>query len=135
VEIVDDEGKPLTKRRGTLPKRQPSKKVEWQPSMAQLFFQSMSGVSKDAVSEFFNLAELAFVMMPGSVEEERMFSALKYLKSALRNRLSTELLTAAARIFKNTIYSVATFPYHRAVAFWHQMTSRGRRSAPMQKKA
>jgi hypothetical protein len=103
-----------------------------QPSMAQRFFVSMSGVSKDAVSEWIILAELAFVMTPGSVEEERMFSALKYIKNVFRSRLGTDLLTAAARIFKNTMYSVATFPYSRAVAFWHKMLPRGRRSAPMQ---
>ena len=33
------------------------------------------------------LAELVLVMVSGSVEDERMFSALKYLKSPQRNKL------------------------------------------------
>jgi hypothetical protein len=40
----------------------------------------------------------------GSVEEERMFSAMKFLKNAQRNRLLAEYLTAAARLFKDSAY-------------------------------
>jgi hypothetical protein len=46
------------------------------------------------------MAKLAFTMVPGSVEEERMLSAMKFLQNAQRNRLLDEYLSAAARLFK-----------------------------------
>ena len=33
------------------------------------------------------LAQLIFVMVPGSVEEERKFSTMKYIKNLQRNKL------------------------------------------------
>ncbi|KAJ9511357.1 hypothetical protein QJQ45_029760 [Haematococcus lacustris] len=51
------------------------------------------------ISEYGRLAELAMVMVPGSVEEERMFSAMAYLKDDTRNRLNEEHLNACARAF------------------------------------
>ncbi|KAJ9529235.1 hypothetical protein QJQ45_007912 [Haematococcus lacustris] len=44
-------------------------------------------ITKAHILEYIKLAELALVMTPGSVEEERMFSAMAYLKDDTRNRL------------------------------------------------
>ncbi|KAJ9533015.1 hypothetical protein QJQ45_018108 [Haematococcus lacustris] len=44
-------------------------------------------ITKADISEYIKLAELALVMTPGSVEEERMSSAMAYLKDDTRNRL------------------------------------------------
>ncbi|KAJ9520739.1 hypothetical protein QJQ45_007608 [Haematococcus lacustris] len=44
-------------------------------------------ITKADILEYIKLAELALVMTPGSVEEERMFSAMAYLKDDTRNRL------------------------------------------------
>ncbi|KAJ9515939.1 hypothetical protein QJQ45_016887, partial [Haematococcus lacustris] len=43
--------------------------------------------TKADILEYIKLAELALVMTPGSVEEERMFSDMAYLKDDTRNRL------------------------------------------------
>ncbi|KAJ9531809.1 hypothetical protein QJQ45_021962 [Haematococcus lacustris] len=58
-------------------------------------------ITKADILEYIKLAELALVMTPGSVEEERMFSAMAYLKDDTRNRLQEchlnvfEMLTGA----------------------------------------
>ncbi|KAJ9530549.1 hypothetical protein QJQ45_012511 [Haematococcus lacustris] len=44
-------------------------------------------ITKADILEYIKLAELALVMIPGSVEEERMFSTMAYLKDDTRNRL------------------------------------------------
>ncbi|KAJ9508209.1 hypothetical protein QJQ45_021582 [Haematococcus lacustris] len=44
-------------------------------------------ITKADILEYIKLAELALVMTPGSVEEERMFSDMAYLKDDTRNRL------------------------------------------------
>ncbi|KAJ9521317.1 hypothetical protein QJQ45_001187 [Haematococcus lacustris] len=44
-------------------------------------------ITKADISEYIKLAELALVMTPGSVEEERMFLAMAFLKDDTRNRL------------------------------------------------
>ncbi len=41
--------------------------------------------------EFLELVELVIVMVLGSVEDERTFSILTFMKSKLRNRLTTHL--------------------------------------------
>ena len=69
------------------------------------------------LSAWFKLAELAIVMCTGSVEEERMFSAMKYLTNAHRSRLGEKHLTACARGFKCS-YSLSTFPYAEAIEAW-----------------
>ncbi|GFH22269.1 uncharacterized protein HaLaN_19711 [Haematococcus lacustris] len=44
-------------------------------------------ITKADIPEYMKLAELALVMTPGSVEKERMFSAMAYLKDDTGNRL------------------------------------------------
>ncbi|KAJ9525457.1 hypothetical protein QJQ45_003138 [Haematococcus lacustris] len=48
-------------------------------------------ITKADILEYIKLAELALVMTPGSVEEERMFSAMAYLKDDTRNRLQQSI--------------------------------------------
>ena len=40
------------------------------------------------------------VTVPGSVEDERMFSTLKYIRNQQRNRLQAQHLTCCAQGFK-----------------------------------
>ncbi|KAJ9533297.1 hypothetical protein QJQ45_026342, partial [Haematococcus lacustris] len=56
-------------------------------------------ITKAYISEYIKLAELALVMTPSSVEEERMFSAMAYLKDDTRNRLQECHLNVCARVF------------------------------------
>eukprot|EP00983_Pelagomonas_calceolata_P014747 468520-Pelagomonas_calceolata.AAC.1 len=57
------------------------------------------------------LAELVLVMVPGSVEDERMLSALKCLKSPQRNKLKEMHINVYARGFKSMGCNLSSFPY------------------------
>jgi hypothetical protein len=48
-----------------------------------------SQILKIKMFEFFRLVELVIVMVLGSVEDERTFSTLTFMKSKLRNHLTT----------------------------------------------
>ena len=57
-------------------------------------------------------------MVPGSVEAERMFATMSFLKDNMRNRLTTHL-GPCARIYSQSTYSLANFPYEEALKHWH----------------
>eukprot|EP00983_Pelagomonas_calceolata_P051699 1142527-Pelagomonas_calceolata.AAC.4 len=57
-------------------------------------------------------------MVPGSVEDERMLSALKYLKSPQRNSLKEMHTNVCARGFKSMEYDFMFFPYPDAIGRW-----------------
>ncbi len=63
------------------------------------------------------------VMMPGSVEDERMFSAMKYLRNPRCNRLQQQHLTCCARGFKSE-FSVESFPCSAAIGEWLSVKKR-----------
>ena len=46
--------------------------------------------ARDWFGEWVKLAELVMVMIPGSVEDERMVSTLKYICNPQRNRLQAQ---------------------------------------------
>jgi hypothetical protein len=50
-----------------------------------------SGLLRQKLSEFMKVVELAVVTVLGSVEDERTFSTLSFMKNKLRNRLSIHL--------------------------------------------
>ena len=54
---------------------------------------SGSEILRQRMSEYFKLVDLCQTMILGSVEDERMFSALSFLKSKLRNRLDKNVET------------------------------------------
>ena len=63
-------------------------------------------------------------MVPGSVEDERLFSIMNFIKNELRNRLKNPLLTDLVRLFASNIWSLADFPYKKAIELWESMCSR-----------
>ena len=65
------------------------------------------------------LYELAMVMVPGYVENERMFSAMNFIRSDRRNRLQAPHLTACTRLFKDALFTPSPFPYAEAIGIWH----------------
>ncbi|KAJ9510534.1 hypothetical protein QJQ45_016001 [Haematococcus lacustris] len=75
-------------------------------------------ITKADILEYIKLAELALVMTPGSVEEERMFSAMAYLKDDTRNRLQECHLNLCARVFSSNQFDLDTFPDERAISKW-----------------
>eukprot|EP00955_Chlamydomonas_euryale_P085698 364139-Chlamydomonas_euryale.AAC.9 len=68
------------------------------------------------------LADLALVMVPVSVEDERLFSALKFIKSACATGSKTRTQCCSQTIFSKT-FDVETFPYDRALKAWKQAAS------------
>ena len=78
------------------------------------------------LSEWGVLAELALVMVPGSVEAERMFSIMTFIKDNLRNRLTTHL-SPCARIYSQHTSTLSNFPYAEAIMAWRAAApTRGR---------
>lgn len=99
-----------------------------QTTLAQRFWAHVTDTPSlaAAMSEWVRLAQLVFVMVPGSVEEERMFSSMKYLRNAQRNRLKEPHLTACARLFHHPWITLKSFPYDAAIDAWLDAPSRGR---------
>ncbi|KAG1663225.1 hypothetical protein FOA52_004426, partial [Chlamydomonas sp. UWO 241] len=76
---------------------------------------------------FERLAEMAIVMVPVSVEEERLFSALNFIKSKARNRLMNPHLSYSLRLFFSNTFDLLSFPYAEALKAWKEaVAARGR---------
>jgi hypothetical protein len=58
------------------------------------------------------------VMVPGSVEDELMFSTRKYICNPQRNRLHAQHMMCCARGFKSSAVSVESIPYSRTDLEW-----------------
>ncbi|KAG2433625.1 hypothetical protein HYH02_012554 [Chlamydomonas schloesseri] len=84
------------------------------------FWQSMtrSAYQLDTYGEFARLAKLAATIVPGSVEAERVFSTMSYIKNKQRNRLEQRHLSLAVRMKVQRWFTVADFPYSKALAAW-----------------
>ena len=68
-------------------------------------------------SEYMKLAEMAIVHVLGSVEDERVFSSVAFLKSKVRNSLETHLQCVVG-MYSQKIYTLETFPYDAAFQKW-----------------
>jgi hypothetical protein len=71
---------------------------------------------QENMSEYFKLAYLCQTMILGSMEDERIFSSLLFLKSKLRNKLDKHMGTCL--ILYVTKYDISNFPFDRALALW-----------------
>jgi len=70
-----------------------------------------------AFPEFYKLAEIAIVQVLGSVEDERCFSSLAFLKNKLRNSLDTHL-ECVVGMYSQKIFTLENFPYEDAYNEW-----------------
>eukprot|EP00983_Pelagomonas_calceolata_P034958 1094438-Pelagomonas_calceolata.AAC.1 len=68
--------------------------------------------------EWVKLAKPVIVMVPGSVEDECMFSAMKYFQKPQRERLMQQHLTCCARGFKCPDITVESLPYATTIGQW-----------------
>jgi hypothetical protein len=66
------------------------------------------------ISEYFKLAEIGCCLVLGSVEDERCFSNLRFLKSCQRNRLGKHL-PLVVRMFGQQYFTLENFPYKDAL--------------------
>jgi hypothetical protein len=69
-----------------------------------------SSMLRHGLSEYLKLAEIATILVLGSVEDERTFSTLSFMKDKLRNRLQTHLPLVVTMHGQN-FYDINTFPY------------------------
>jgi hypothetical protein len=76
-----------------------------------------NGLLLSKLSEFMRLAEIAITTVLGSVEDERIFSSLKFIKSRLRNCLEGNLDTVV-KVFSKGYYNLESFPYTDAYLHW-----------------
>jgi hypothetical protein len=83
------------------------------------FWAAMCSTSSMAgrMSQFATLARILITIVPGSVEEERLFSAMNFLKHRLRSRLTTGLVPAM-RVFTDRRYTLAEFPVEAVTEMW-----------------
>lgn len=77
------------------------------------------------LSEYAKLAKLAITLIIGSVEDERTFSRLEYIKNKKRNRLVRHL-DLCVRAFEQKYYTLHTFPFDEAIVAWKNAPSRAR---------
>jgi hypothetical protein len=68
--------------------------------------------------EFMRLAKLVIVQVIGSVENERTFSTLDFMKSKLRNRLVRHLDIAIC-MFAQDFFTKETFPFQVVIMDWN----------------
>ena len=73
--------------------------------------------------EYLKLAQIAIVHVLGSVEDERTFFALSFLKDRLRNRLDHHLGVVVGMHCQN-VYTLKFFPYDDCFKQWVLATKR-----------
>ena len=76
-----------------------------------------NGLLRNKLSEYMKIVELAVVTVLGSVEDERTFSTLSFMKNRLRNRLSTHLPVVVG-MHAQDFYGLSDFPYDAAYDEW-----------------
>ena len=65
--------------------------------------------------EYRKVAQISLVLVGGSVEDERTFSTLTFVKNKLRSRLDEDYLNVCLRLFASEHdYTLASFDYRRA---------------------
>jgi hypothetical protein len=84
---------------------------------------SSSVVLTKMIPEYLKLAEIGCAFVLGSVEDERTFSSLKFLKSCLRNRLEDKL-PLVVRMHGQNFCTQETFPYKQALDSWKNVRMR-----------
>jgi hypothetical protein len=66
------------------------------------------------IPEYLKLAEIGCAFVLGSVEDERIFNSLKFLKSRLRNRLE-DVLPLVVRMHGQKFFTQETLLYKKAL--------------------
>lgn len=77
----------------------------------------------DRICEWFKVAQIAIVTVVGSVEDERTFSTVAWMKNKVRNRL-TDHLDTSVQMYAQRYWDIHTFPYQDAITLWKD--SKGR---------
>jgi hypothetical protein len=76
--------------------------------------------------EYIKLAQIALVHVLGSVEDERCFSSLTFLKDKLRNRLASDHLSVIMGMYGQQVFTLENFPYDDCFQTWVHSAERYR---------
>jgi hypothetical protein len=83
-----------------------------------------SGRAHQLFPTWARLAEMSIVLAPTSVEDERTFSGLNYIKNDQRSRLgsgnSHDHLVWAMRMLISRLFTLDTFPYAAVIKEWRE---------------
>jgi len=82
-----------------------------------------NGLMRSRLSEFIKLSQVAICAVLGSVEDERTFSTLAYMKSKVRNRLGGHLDTCV-KLFAQPWWNQESFPYSASINSWSEARKR-----------
>jgi hypothetical protein len=74
--------------------------------------------------EYIKLAQLAMIYVLGSVEDERCFSFLTFLKDKLRNRLASDHLSLVMGMYAQDVFTLQNFPYDPCFQTWVHFAER-----------
>jgi hypothetical protein len=85
-------------------------------TMIWRIFDANSTLSK-CFPEYLKLAEIAIIHVLGSIEDERSFSSLNFLKNKVRNRLDQNLQVIVG-MHGQQIYNLKNFPYDDCFKQW-----------------
>ena len=78
---------------------------------------SASRVLAHGFPKYLKLAEIAMVHVIGSVEDERVFSSVSFLKTKLRNSLDPHLELVVG-MYSQNLYTLQNFPYDAVFDSW-----------------
>jgi hypothetical protein len=84
------------------------------------FWHMLTGIAvytAEKVSEFARLGDILFVIVAGSLEDERLFSAASFVLSKYRRHLDNSLVKCV-RGKVQVVFSLDNFPYERALELW-----------------
>jgi hypothetical protein len=76
-----------------------------------------------SLSEYIKVAEIAIVMVLGSIQDERTFSTLTFMKNKLCNRLTTNLAMVVG-MKSQSFFTLNDFSYDAAYESWRDETKR-----------
>ena len=76
-----------------------------------------SSILRHGLSEYIKLVEIAAILVLGSVEDERTFSILSFMKDKLRNRVQTHLPLVVG-MHGQSFFDINMFSYEEAYNEW-----------------
>jgi hypothetical protein len=76
-----------------------------------------NGLLQHAFPEYFKLVTMALILVPRSVEDERAFSTISFIKRKLQNKL-VEYLPLCVKMFTQNFYTLRSFSYQEVVDIW-----------------
>jgi hypothetical protein len=91
--------------------------------------QSANEVLSGRTGQYNKLAEMAIVMVMGSVEDERTFSSVAFLKSRVRNSLLKNHLSVVVGMYSQKLYTMENFLYAETFELWYNTPDRTRYGA------